>query len=110
MSKLLNSTIILQSLLVLSITLVMVTPVLAQTDDAEASDESETSVTESIKDRLQKVVEEKKDQIKGVTTQGQVKRGLVAKVKRLSEESVTVETRQGPIIIPLDEKLTVLQD
>lgn len=74
----------------------------------ESSAAAETDTNESIKNRLQQVVQERKNQIQGVTSEGQMKRGFVAHIKRVSEESITVETRQGPLIIPLNDNLVIL--
>lgn len=77
----------------------------AAEDTTNATDASQ----ETIKDRLKKVVDEKKDQIKGITD-GAEKRGFIGTVKRVSEETLTVDTPKGTEILTIDDNVTVLQD
>jgi len=98
------------SVFVLSVSFQLTNPLFALAQEEEASDTpaSDEAVQQNIKDRLKKVVDEKKDQIKGVANDN--KRGFVAQVKRVSEETLTVESRQGTQIIPLDSNVVVVQD
>ncbi|HEX7017887.1 MAG TPA: DUF5666 domain-containing protein [Patescibacteria group bacterium] len=86
-----NKIIIALSLLLLATSF---TPVKAQ----EAASDSGT--TESLKKRIEKLVEEKRDQIEGVLTElGAKKRAFIGEVTRVSEESLTVKTRKGTEIV-----------
>ncbi|MEO8581827.1 MAG: hypothetical protein ABI425_04630 [Patescibacteria group bacterium] len=64
--------------------------------------------TENIQELIKKKAAE--NQVKGVTTDGQVKRGFIGTVKRVSEEALTVDTRKGTEIITLSTEVAIIQD
>lgn len=78
-----------------------------QVQAQESTDDAD--VQETIKERLKKVVDEKKDQIKGITS-GQEVKGFIGTIKRVSEETVTVESRRGTLIIPVSEGVSIVQE
>lgn len=83
-------------------------PVSAASTPTPSPEESDNQ--EKIQERLKKVVDEKKDQIKGVSTESQEKRAFVGTVKRVSEEALTVDTRKGTQIITLSPEIAVVQE
>jgi hypothetical protein len=69
---------------------------------------AETTV--QLKERIQRIVEENSDQIKGVIDQlSYQKRGFIGRVERVTQESLTLENRKGTQIISIDEKVTLLK-
>ncbi len=79
----------------------------AATATASASPQpSET--TQKLKDRIEKIVEEKKDQIMGVLDDlSQKKRGFIGEVQRVSAESITIKTNKETQIISLNNGATI---
>lgn len=73
------------------------------------SSSDEAQVQQNLKDRIQKVVEEKRDQVKGIISDGQTKRGFVGIVRRVSEEALNLETPNGTVILSLTEDVTLLE-
>ncbi|HYD34604.1 MAG TPA: hypothetical protein VD999_00905 [Vitreimonas sp.] len=76
-------------------------PIWAQTPSPAAE-----STTQKLKERIEKVVEEKRDQVKGVLDEitGK-KRGFIGEVQRVSAESITLKTNKGTTILPLSESM-----
>ncbi len=82
-------------------------PTLAREEAKSAS----PSTKNSLKDRIDKVVEEKKEQVKDkVEEMTQKKRGFIGRVDRVSKESITLENRKGAQVIPLQETLSLIKD
>jgi hypothetical protein len=82
-----------------------------ETVAAESTTASSAATTEKLKERIEKIVEEKREQIKGVLSAiDQQKRGTIGQVTRISEENVTIKTRVTTEIIPLDENITIEKD
>ncbi len=76
----------------------------------EETESATPSTKESLKERIDKVVEEKKEEIKDkVEEMAQKKRGFIGRVERVSEESITLENRQGVQVIPLQENLSLIK-
>lgn len=74
-------------------------PVQAKAQDASNSGQT----TESLKKRIEKLVEEKREQIKGVLSDISIqKRGFIGEVQRVSEEAITVKNPKGTHIISLE--------
>jgi len=90
-----------------------VTPVLAATSTPSASPTQTTSpapaeTTQKLKDRIEKIVEEKKDQIMGALDDlSSKKRGFIGEVQRVSAESITIKTNKETQIISLTQGATV---
>lgn len=80
----------------------------ADEDTAEASNSAST--TENLKNRIEKIVDEKREQIKGVLSEiDQNKRGILGNVTRVSEESVTIKTTKSTEIIAIDDSVELLK-
>lgn len=63
---------------------------------------SATVTTQNLRERIERIVEEKREQIKGVLTEISIsQRGVVGAVQRVTEESITIRTHKGTEIIPL---------
>lgn len=62
-----------------------------------------SGTTENLKKRIEKLVEEKRDQIEGVLLEfGVRKRGFIGEVQRVSEDSITVKSKKGTEIISVE--------
>jgi len=97
------------SLFLLTLSLAM--PHAVQAQDASASGSpSPAETTQELKERIQRIVEEKSEQIKGVIDQlSQNKRGFIGQVERVTEESLTLTNSKGTEIIPFDDQVTLLK-
>ncbi len=95
--------------LVLFLTLAMNTQAKVKADETEASPSAEET-TQNLKDRIEKVVQEKQEQIKGVIDKmSKNKRGFIGEIQRVSEETLTIKTNKGSEIITLNEDLTLVK-
>lgn len=90
---------------VLALLFIIASPVQAQSDENTDS-ASEESDVQKLQDRLKKAQDEAK--VKGVTTDE--KKAFIATVTRVSEASITVNTRRGTQIITIDDDVSVIQD
>jgi hypothetical protein len=93
-------------LLFFAITMMMLAGgVLAQseTDDDPSSN---PATTEALKDRVEKVVQEKKS----FENNGQTKRGFVGQIERVSEETITVSNPKGTQVIPLNDRVSLIKN
>lgn len=82
-------------------------PIMAQ---EEISSDSAQETTKNLKTRIEKVVQEKREQIKGVIEKiSQQPRGFVGEVQRISEESLTIRNSKGVQILPIDETVEILK-
>jgi hypothetical protein len=89
--------------------LVLAKPAIAQEATASGSP-SPAETTQELKERIQRIVEEKSEQIKGVIDQiSQQKRGFIGQVERVTEESLTISNSKGTEIIPFDEQVSLLK-
>jgi len=78
----------------------------AAQDASESATPSET--TQNLKERIERVVKDKQDQIKGVIdTLGFQKRGFIGQVQRVSQEALTVKNPKGVHIIPIDDQVEI---
>lgn len=97
MSRSLNLPFLVLTLMVASFLLWQPSPVIAQTSASE-------SATKNLKDRIEKIVNEKRDQIQGALEDLSLqKRGFIGQVERVTEEALTVSNPKGLQIIPLDQ-------
>ncbi|MDH5532917.1 MAG: hypothetical protein OEX81_00625 [Candidatus Pacebacteria bacterium] len=70
-----------------------------------------SKTTQKLKERIEKIVEEKKEQIKGIISNlDATKQGFIGEVQRISEEAITVKTNQATRIIPITEDVEILKD
>ena len=67
---------------------------------------SETETTTELKKRIEKAVEEKREQIKGAL-QGieSERRGLIGEVQRVTDEAITIKSKDETIIIPITSNI-----
>lgn len=69
---------------------------------AKTASDSATVTTQNLRERIERIVEEKREQIKGVLTEISItQRGIIGAVQRVTEESITIRTHKGTEIIPL---------
>lgn len=81
--------------------------VLAVTSTGSATvSEDEASNTSTI-DNIKKVIQEKKTELSTVGANLRMKRAFLAKVTRVSEETLTITNYAGSRIIPLDEAVII---
>jgi hypothetical protein len=97
----------------LALTLFLVQPLMAQTQEAtqeteiEVGSESAES-TQNLKDRIEKIVEEKTEKIKGtVDDLSKQKQGFIGEIQRVSEEAISINNSKGTKIITLTESITI---
>ncbi len=87
--------------------------VFAQEDNLQDSSPSAAatdSATSNLKERIEKIVEEKKDDIEtALQEKTSQKHGYIGEVSRVTEETIAVETKQGNKIIPVDENLLIIK-
>ena len=89
-------------LLALGVVLTNTAPVMAQSPSPSPS----STTTQKLKERIEKVVEEKRDQVKGVIDEiSGKKRAFIGEVQRVSEESLSLKTTKGNIIVPLTNQV-----
>jgi hypothetical protein len=75
----------------------------------DASTSSKT--TQKLKERIEKIVEEKKEQIKGIISNlDATKQGFIGEVQRISEETITIKTNKTTRIIPINETVELIKD
>lgn len=85
--------------------LISASPVLAQTEDTD-DPQSNPAATEALKDRVEKVVQEKKS----LENNGETKRGFVGLIERVSEETITIRNTKGTQIIPLTNQVELIKN
>ena len=91
------------------LSLCLVRPIMAQ-DASSSESPSPAETTQELKERIQRIVEEKSEQIKGVIDQlSQNKRGFIGQVERVTEESLTLTNSKGTEIVPFDDQITLLK-
>jgi hypothetical protein len=72
------------------------------------SSPSPEQTTQKLKERIERVVEEKREQIKGVLAElSDKKRGFIGEIQRVSEESITLKTRKATHIIAVADTLSI---
>ncbi len=82
----------------------------AQTSDDENPIVSDDT-TQELKKRIEKVVEEKREQVKGALEDLLAgKSGFIGEVFRVSEETITLTTPTGNIVVPIGEQVQILKD
>lgn len=90
-------------------TLLLTQPVQAQLitadqDTSTAAAELDSQTTDNLKKRIEKVVQDKREEIKGVIDLlKEKKRGFIGQIERVAEESLTIKTSKGVKIISLNE-------
>lgn len=86
------------------------TPTPKLTPEPTINQPTESETTEKLKERIEKIVEEKRDQIEG-TIQDLTgkKRGFIGKIQRVTAEAVTIVNAKGTHIIPLTESIQLVK-
>lgn len=80
-------------------------PLFAQTPTTQPDSASETSspTTESLRERIEKIVEEQKDKVQSVLQEfSNERRAFIGQVTRVSETTLTVQSRDVTRIVPLE--------
>jgi hypothetical protein len=71
---------------------------------------SDSATTDELRKRIERVVEERREQIKGVVEDLLVKKGAyIGEITRISEEAITIKSNDNPNIIPLTDQLVILK-
>jgi hypothetical protein len=77
---------------------------------SEPTATSSSTTTQKLKERIERIVEEKSDKIKGMLSQLDVeKRGFIAQVQRVSENTVTVKSSKDTEIITVAADTQILK-
>lgn len=70
-----------------------------------------SKTTQKLKERIEKIVEEKKEQIKGIINNlDATKKGFIGEVQRISEEAITIKTSKSIRIIPITKDVEILKN
>lgn len=86
------------------------TPTPEASRDLGADNEASESTTQKLKERIEKIVEEKKQQIQGaISDLSHQKRGFIGEIQRVTEETVTLKNLKGTQIIPLEDSLELIK-
>ncbi|NCN06669.1 MAG: hypothetical protein GW946_02385 [Candidatus Pacebacteria bacterium] len=77
----------------------------------QAQDASESGrANQEIKKRIDRVIEEKKQEVAGALAEiNTKKRGFVGPIERVTENTITLTTHKGPLVIPLNAQVKVLR-
>ena len=91
--------------------LIGATTIKAQTAESSDDTASSSATTSELKKRIEKVVVEKREQIKGVLQDLlSNKTGFIGEISRISEEAITVKSAENTTIIPIGDSLNLMQD
>lgn len=84
----------------------------AQTDtDGAGEDSTDSATTDELRKRIERVVEERREQIKGVVEDLLVKKGAyIGEITRISEEAITIKSNETTNIIPLTDQVVILEN
>ncbi|PIY80245.1 MAG: hypothetical protein COY80_04080 [Candidatus Pacebacteria bacterium CG_4_10_14_0_8_um_filter_42_14] len=94
---------------ILGVVLLLSTVPMVFSAEDVASESGKT--TQELKKRIEKVVEEKKQEVNEVVAKlSTKKRGFVGRIDRVSSETITLETHKGVLIVPLSEDVSVTKD
>ena len=114
MSKLSPASLLLLPLITAGIVVgVLTTPtvVTAQSESEETPKASESAATEELKKRIEKIVEEKREQVKGVIDKLTAeKRAMIGEVQRVTDETLTIQSSSGTAILPLENVALLKND
>ena len=88
-------------------TVLAATSTVSATTSAQATPSSETT-TQNLKDRIEKVVQERREQLQGTLDQiSQKKRGFIGQITRISEGTITVKNPKGLQVISVAEDVNI---
>lgn len=100
-----------KTLLFLLALLFIFNPTLAFAQTEPVSTNSAEQTTKNLKTRIEKVVQEKREQIKGVIEKiYQTKRGFIGIVERISEDNITIRNSSGVQILAISDQATILKN
>ncbi len=84
---------------------------LAQPSWAQQELASPSATTQSLKERIEKIIEEKKEAVADKLTQlAQKKKGFIGQVDRVNEEAITITNPKGSRILALDDQVQLLKN
>lgn len=76
-----------------------------------SSNPSDDQTTQSIKDRITKIMEKRGDQVKGIIDQvGVTKRGFIGEVERVTDKTITVKNTKGSEILTLENDVILIKE
>lgn len=106
---------ILTGILLLGLTIASLLPpsvTFAQTEtEGAGEDASDSATTDELRKRIERVVEERREQIKGVVEDLLIKKGAyIGEITRISEEAITIKSNETTNIIPLTEEVVILEN
>ncbi len=85
------------------------TPRASSSPSPQASPSSETT-TQNLKQRIEKVVQERREQLQGALDDlSQKKRGFIGQVTRISEGNITVKNQKGSQVISVPEDVSIIK-
>lgn len=97
----------------LAVFFLLLSPLTVQAQTAtDSATPSPEITTQNLKERIERVVQEKKEAIKGAIDRlGTQKRGFIGEIQRISEETLSVKTSKGIRIVALsDPNITILKN
>lgn len=82
------------------------------TESAVETTASPEVTTQNLKERIERVVQEKKEEIRGaIDRMGTQKKGFIGEIQRISEETLTIRTNKGIRIVSLNNPdITILKN
>jgi len=87
------------------------TPLVYGQDASSSAEEISSETTKNLKDRIQRVVKEKEQEIKGVIEDlSKKKQGFIGEIERVSGETLSIKTVKNTRIIAIDETVTLLKN
>lgn len=82
----------------------------ASTTTSPSPEATSQPATQSLKERIQRVVQQNQDKIKGVIdTMGRRPRGFIGEISRVTEEAISVTTPKGTEIVAVNSGLPILK-
>ena len=81
----------------------------AETNENETAPEATSATTQSLKERIEKVVEEKESRSNGQAVTEHTTRGIVGQVERLSEGTITINNAKGSVIVPITDQVEIVK-
>lgn len=78
---------------------------------AIATSTDSATTTQKLRERIERIVEEKRDQVKGALADlSQRRRGFIGEVQRISDEAITIKNGSTTNIFPLTDSLLLLRN
>ena len=94
----------------LGLFLLTLSPALSFIMAQDSADETQ-STTDSLRERIQNIVEQQKEKVQSVLGElGNQRRGFVGQVVRVSEETLGLDVRGATRIVPLDENVILMRN